>query len=155
MIANIRVRDNGNSYVLCQLDLLRFSQEQVRERMAERGIRDDAFFICGFVDWEVDTVMSLAEAYRLKLVLTKFYDGDDFVIKHLLSRHVKLMDVITEYYRFASIDEVELMQLILKDIDSCKIVQLWSQVGSLPNAIAHYIAQGYVLNTERGFYIKI
>ena len=33
MIANIRIRDSGKSRFLCQLDLMRFSEEQVRERM--------------------------------------------------------------------------------------------------------------------------
>ena len=48
MIANIRIRDSGQSKLLCQLDLMRFSEEQVRERMLERGIRDDTFFCLWF-----------------------------------------------------------------------------------------------------------
>lgn len=43
MIADIRIRSDGNSRSLCQLDLMRFSEEQVRERMRVRGIEDDAF----------------------------------------------------------------------------------------------------------------
>ena len=58
MIAVIRIRNETNSSALCELDLMRFTEEQVRERMSERGIRDGAFFVCGFVDWEVDRVMT-------------------------------------------------------------------------------------------------
>ena len=65
MIGIIRVREDGKSYALCQLDLMRFTEDQVRERMSERGIRDDAFFICGFSDWSVDVVMSFQDAYIL------------------------------------------------------------------------------------------
>ena len=58
MIANIRVLTDGNSRSLCQLDLMKFSKEAVLARMEERGIKEDSFFICGFSDWEVDSIMS-------------------------------------------------------------------------------------------------
>ena len=47
--------------------------------MFERGIRDDTFFVCGFVDWNVDSEMSLTLAsykksgYRTKRVGKNLY----------------------------------------------------------------------------------
>ena len=64
MIANIRMRSSGYSKPLCQLDLMRFSEEQVRERMRVRGIEDDAFFICGFENGNFLSIIScLSEPY--------------------------------------------------------------------------------------------
>ena len=40
MIATIRVRADGSSSELCQLDLMKFSIEGVRQRMEEKGIRE-------------------------------------------------------------------------------------------------------------------
>lgn len=54
MIANIRVLSEGNFEFLFELDIMKYSQEQVLERMNERGIDKDSFFICGITDWAVD-----------------------------------------------------------------------------------------------------
>ena len=51
MIANIRVLREGNFEFLCELDIMKYSQEQVLERMNERDIDKDNFFICGITDW--------------------------------------------------------------------------------------------------------
>lgn len=107
MIANIRIRDSGQSKLLCQLDLIRFSEEQVRERMRERGIRDDTFFVCGFVDWGVDTQMGLSEAYGLKRCIQEFYHGDESIVIHLLKKHVDVKYIISHYYHFISKDEYD------------------------------------------------
>mgnify|MGYP007025964308 CR=1 FL=1 len=107
MIANIRIRDSGQSKLLCQLDLMRFSEEQVRERMRERGIRDDIFFVCGFVDWGVDTQMGLSEAYGLKRCIQEFYHGDESIVIHLLKKHVDVKYIISHYYHFISKDEYD------------------------------------------------
>ncbi len=66
MIANIRVLREGNFEFLCELDIMKYSQDQVHERMNERGIDKGNFFVCGISDWEVDKVMSLDEVYLLK-----------------------------------------------------------------------------------------
>lgn len=107
MIANIRIRDSGQSKLLCQLDLMRFSEEQVRERMRERGIISDTFFVCGFVDWGVDTQMGLSEAYGLKRCIQEFYHGDESIVIHLLKKHVDVKYIISHYYHFISKDEYD------------------------------------------------
>lgn len=43
MIANIRVLNEGNFDYLCELDIMKYSQEQVLERMNERGIDKSNF----------------------------------------------------------------------------------------------------------------
>ena len=66
MIANVRVHADGQSSSLCQLDIMKYPKEVIEARMAERGFSDESFFICGFEDWQVDTIMSLDEAYLLR-----------------------------------------------------------------------------------------
>jgi len=80
MIANIRVLREGNFEFLCELDIMKYSQEQVLERINERGIDKDNFFICGISDWEVDKIMSLDEVYLLKKAVLELYDGDECII---------------------------------------------------------------------------
>lgn len=70
MIANIRVLNEGNFEFLCELDIMKYSRDQILERMKERGIEKDNFFICGISDWQVDKIMSLDEFYS-HLVLKK------------------------------------------------------------------------------------
>lgn len=53
MIAIIRTREDGRSKALCKLDIMNFTESQVRDRMEERGIKDDTFFICGFLIGEL------------------------------------------------------------------------------------------------------
>ena len=73
MIANIRVLNEGNFEFLCELDIMKYSQEQILERMQERGIAKDNFFICGITDWEVDKIMSLDEVYLLKKAVIDYF----------------------------------------------------------------------------------
>lgn len=155
MLANIRIREAGQGRNLCQLDLMRFSQDQVRLRMEERGIRDDSFFVCGFEDWGVDTIMTLGQAYLLKKLIEDFYSGDEYVVSELLKRHVPVLEVVTSFYRFIGTDEVELLQAVFRHSEVSEVVAFWSKVGTFANAIVSYIEQGYVLNTDKGFYLKV
>ena len=141
MIANIRIRDSDHSRLLCQLDLMRFSEEQIRERMRERGIRDDTFFICGFTDWNVDSEMSLTLAYALKRCVQELYDGDETIVVHLLKRHIPVTQIISHYYRLVSKDEVQTVIYLLK------------RDNLLKDILTDYIDCGVLLNTEKGFYV--
>lgn len=154
MIAAIRIRDEISSSSLCELDLMRFTEEQVRERMVERGIRDDAFFVCGFVDWEIDDVMSLQEAYALKACILGLYDGDDYVVKELLKRHKPFGEIISSCYEFCSKDEVETVQKLLSGMDSDELINYFYRVSCWSRLVASYVNAGYLLQTSKGFYLN-
>lgn len=49
MLANIRVHENGQSRFLCELDLMKFTKEQVQERMNERGLDEESFLFAVFL----------------------------------------------------------------------------------------------------------
>ena len=153
MIANIRVHIDGQSRELCLLDLMKFSEEQVRERMEERGFSDESFFICGFSDWEVDSILSLDEAYVLKRMIVELYDGDDFIVVHLLKNHKSFSEIIKHYYRFLTKDEVQLMKILWKNVEISSLVDFFYQVNNWVSAIQAYVEKGVVLNTSKGFYI--
>lgn len=155
MIANIRIRADGNSQSLCQLDLLKFGIDDVRQRMKERGIANDSFFICGFSDWEIDTVLTLEEAYLLKTAIIGLYDGDDYVVRHMLRNHKPISEVISHYYRFLSKDEVEVMQHLLRNQEVSSVVEFFFKANNWISALQLYINQGLILNTKKGFYIQV
>lgn len=152
MIANIRVHENGTSSELCQLDLLKFSEEQVRERMMERGFKDEAFFICGFSDWESDAVMTLDEAYQLVLVINGIYSGDDYVVSELVKRRKTITEIINKAYFYLGKDEVQVLKELLEFAEPVQIVDFWCKVITPANAIKSYEEAGYILHTENGFY---
>lgn len=141
MIANIRIRDSGHSRLLCQLDLIRFSEEQVRERMRERGIRDGTFFVCGFVDWGVDTQMGLSEAYGLKKCIQEFYHGDESIVIHLLKKHVDVKYIVSHYYRFISKDEYDTALYLLEHTNISQFM------------LAKALDDGILVSNEKGFYL--
>lgn len=154
MIAMIRIRDGTSSSALCKLDLMRFTEEQVRERMSERGIRDDTFFVCGFVDWVVERVMTLQEAYALKACILGLYDGDDFIVKELLKHHKPFGEIISSCYEFCSKNEVETVQKLLSGMESEELIDCFYKFCSWPRLVANYINTGYLLQTNKGFYIN-
>lgn len=155
MIANIRIRADGQSSALCPLDLMKFGIDDVRQRMKERGIAKDSFFICGFSDWGVDTVLTLEEAYLLKTAIIGFYDGDDYVVQHMLRNHKPISEVISHYYRFLSKDEVEVMQHLLRNQEVSSVVEFFFKANNWISALQLYINQGLILNTKKGFYIQV
>lgn len=155
MIANIRIRADGQSSALCPLDLMKFGIDDVRQRMKERGIAKDSFFICGFSDWGIDTVLTLEEAYLLKTAIIGFYDGDDYVVQHMLRNHKPISEVISHYYRFLSKDEVEVMQHLLRNQEVSSVVEFFFKANNWISALQLYINQGLILNTKKGFYIQV
>lgn len=155
MIANIRIRADGQSSALCSLDLMKFGIDDVRQRMKERGIAKDSFFICGFSDWGIDTVLTLEEAYLLKTAIIGFYDGDDYIVQHMLRNHKPISEVISHYYRFLSKDETKVMKHLLREADMDSVVDFFFQASSWVNALQTYIDHGIVLNTNKGFYVQI
>ena len=155
MIANIRVLNEGNFEFLCELDIMRYSQEQVLERMKERGIERDNFFICGFSDWEVDKIMSLDEAYVLKKAIEGLYDGDEFIVKFQLQKHIPINDIVTRYYRFCSKDETEAFYEATKKFDYRKVVEWYQSCSSWVCAFQNLVEEGLLLNTPKGFYRKV
>ena len=50
MIASIRVLNEGNFDYLCELDIMKHSQEQIVARLKELGIDKGNFFVCGISD---------------------------------------------------------------------------------------------------------
>lgn len=155
MIANIRIRADGQSSALCPLDLMKFGIDDVRQRMKERGIAKDSFFICGFSDWGIDTVLTLEEAYLLKTAIIGFYDGDDYIVQHMLRNHKPISEVISHYYRFLSKDEVEVMQHLLRNQEVSSVVEFFFKANNWISALQLYINQGLILNTKKGFYIQV
>mgnify|MGYP000905787043 FL=1 len=155
MIANIRVLREGNFEFLCELDIMKYSQEQVLERMNERGIDKSNFFVCGISDWEVDKIMSLDEVYLLKEAVLELYDGDEYVVKFQLQRYVPVIQIVTTYYRFCSKNEVDTIFELTKELDYKSVVDYFFQCGDWVTVFQGFIDQGEILNTPAGFYRKV
>ena len=155
MIANIRVLREGNFEFLCELDIMKYSQEQVLERINERGIDKDNFFICGISDWEVDKIMSLDEVYLLKKAVLDLYDGDDYVVRFQLQRYVPIKKIVSTYYQFCSKDEVATVIQLSKNLDVGLLINYFFKCGNWVTAFQGFVEQGEVLNTPKGFYRKV
>ena len=153
MLANIRVHENGQSRFLCELDLMKFTKEQVQERMNKRGLDEESFFVCGFSDWGVDTIFTLAKAYLLKKIIVDLYEGNEFVVSYLLKQGKSLVDIATRTYRFLTKDEAELMVKLLEHAEFSSVIHFFYKAGSWITAVNSYIEKGVVLNTPKGFYV--
>lgn len=141
MLANIRLRDGTTSRALSAFDLMRFSEEQVRARMAERGYHDEQFRVCGILDWDVDTEMDLATAYALKRAVLELYDGDETVVVHLLKKHIPPLTILRCHYVYVSKDENEvLLSLLQRD-------------GKIASLLQPYLDGMDCLVTSKGFYL--
>ena len=155
MIANIRVLREGNFDYLCELDIMKHSQEQIIARLKELGIDKGNFFICGISDWEVDKIMSLDEVYLLKKAVLELYDGDEYIVKFQLQRYVPIKNIISTYYQFCSKDEVATMIQLSKNLDIGLLINYFFKCGNWVTAFQGFIEQGEILNTPIGFYKKV
>lgn len=155
MIANIRVLNEGNFDYLCELDIMKHSQEQIVARLKELGIDKDSFFVCGIKDWEVDKIMSLDEVYLLKKAVLDLYDGDDYVVRFQLQRYVPIKKIVSTYYQFCSSDEVATVIQLSKNLDIGLLINYFFKCGNWVTAFQGFVEQGEVLNTPKGFYRKV
>ena len=155
MIANIRVLNEGNFDYLCELDIMKYSQEQIVARLKELGIDKGNFFVCGISDWEVDKIMSLDEVYLLKKAVLDLYDGDDYVVRFQLQRYVPIKKIISTYYKFCSKDEVATVIQLSKNLDIGLLINYFFKCGNWVTAFQGFIEQGEILNTPIGFYKKV
>lgn len=155
MIASIRVLNEGNFDYLCELDIMKHSQEQIVARLKELGIDKGNFFVCGISDWEVDKIMSLDEVYLLKKAVLDLYDGDDYVVRFQLQRYVPIKKIISTYYQFSSKDEVATVIQLSKNLDIGLLINYFFKCGNWVTAFQGFVEQGEVLNTPKGFYRKV
>ena len=155
MIANIRVLNEGNFDYLCELDIMKYSQEQIVARLKELGIDKGNFFVCGISDWEVDKIMSLDEVYLLKKAVLDLYDGDDYVVRFQLQRYVPIKKIVSTYYQFCSKDEVATVIQLSKNLDIGLLINYFFKCGNWVTAFQGFVEQGEVLNTSKGFYRKV
>ena len=155
MIANIRVLNEGNFEFLCELDIMKYSRDQILERMKERGIEKDNSFICGISDWQVDKIMSLDEFYLLKKAVLELYDGDEYIVKFQLQRYIPVTKIATTYYRFCSKDEVDTIFELTKELDYKSVIDYFFKCGNWVTVFQGFINQGEVLNTPNGYYRKV
>ena len=155
MIANIRVLNEGNFDYLCELDIMKHSQDQIVARLKELGIDKGNFFVCGITDWEVDKIMSLDEVYLLKKAVLDLYDGDDYVVRFQLQRYVPIKKIISTYYQFSSRDEVATVIQLSKNLDIGLLINYFFKCGNWVTAFQGFVEQGEVLNTPKGFYRKV
>lgn len=155
MIANIRVLNEGNFDYLCELDIMKYSQEQILARLKELGIDKGNFFVCGISDWEVDKIMSLDEVYLLKKTVLDLYDGDDYVVRFQLQRYVPISKIVSTYYQFCSKDEVATVIQLSKNLDIGLLINYFFKCGNWVTAFQGFVEQGEVLNTTKGFYRKV
>lgn len=155
MIANIRVLNEGNFDYLCELDIMKYSQEQIVARLKELGIDKENFFVCGISDWEVDKIMSLDEVYLLKKAVLDLYDGDDYVVRFQLQRYVPIKKIVSTYYQFCSKDEVATVIQLSKNLDIGLLINYFFKCGNWVTAFQGFVEQGEVLNTPAGFYRKV
>lgn len=153
MLAIIRVLEDGHSRHLCDLDLMKFTKEQVQDRMRERGIRDEAFYICGFKDWQLDRILSLDEAYLLKRCLLELYDGDDYLIRFMLREGRSASQICSIHYRFYSKDELAVMNHLLKHTEVDGLLATFQQSHTWANFVMSYHHAGYLLVTPKGYYL--
>ena len=130
MIANIRVLNEGNFDYLCELDIMKHSQEQIVARLKELGIDKGNFFVCGITDWEVDKIMSLDEVYLLKKAVLDLYDGDDYVVRFQLQRYVPIKKIVSTYYKFCSSDEVATVIQLSKNLDVGLLINYFFKCGN-------------------------
>ena len=150
MIANIRVLNEGNFEFLCELDIMKYSRDQILERMKDRGIEKDNFFICGISDWEVDKIMSLDEVYLLKKAVLELYDGDEYIVKFQLQHYIPVTKIATRYYRFCSKNEVDTIFELTKELDYKSVVDYFFQCGNWVTVFQGFVEQGEILNTPIG-----
>ena len=155
MIANIRVLNEGNFDYLCELDIMKHSQEQIVARLKELGIDKGNFLICGITDWEVDKIMSLDEVYWLKKAVLDLYDGDDYVVRFQLQRYVPIKKIVSTYYQFCSSDEVATVIQLSKNLDIGLLINYFFKCGNWVTAFQGFVEQGEVLNTPKGCYRKV
>ncbi|OBZ00650.1 hypothetical protein BBG03_03445 [Streptococcus dysgalactiae subsp. equisimilis] len=154
MLARIRLHENGEGQNLPKVvDLLRFSEEDIRNRLVELGYPyDSELLVTGFEDWDVEYNMSLTQAYMLKVVLVGYYDNDEHILVHQLKRRIPILDICLNHYKFLSKNEVEAMQHILKNCEMNSVVEFFFKSKNWVNAVSAYIANGDLLNTSKGFY---
>ncbi|HEN0625041.1 hypothetical protein [Streptococcus uberis] len=154
MIAIIRTHEKGRSQLLCELDIMQFTENRIRERMQERGIRDDTFFVCGFSDWGIDRSISLSDCFLLKKCINELYDGNDYIVRFLLRKGESVFKIVSQYYQFSSSDEKVVMSEILINRDLSFIINYWCESITWVNAVKRFEDDGLLLRTEKGFFIR-
>lgn len=158
MLARVRLHKSGiGSWLPKVVDLFRFSEEDIRQRLVDVGLSyDEELLVVAIDDWGLEKNMSLSEAYKLKALIQEEYSGDEFVVVHLLKNcYLSVSDVINRRYSFLSQDEEEAMIAMSREYDSEILMKMFYRANNWVSLIVAFVNSGEILNTSRGFYKKI
>ncbi|MEX2785401.1 hypothetical protein AB3331_09440 [Streptococcus sp. H49] len=153
MIATVRLVDDTGVSTLCELDLMRFSEGQVRERMRERGFKDDSFFVCAFSDWGVDRVMSLREAYQLKRYIISHCSGDEQLMIELLKQHWSVTDIVNCRFTFIGEGDLVILKRLFEGRSTDNIARIVHAMGNCADIITIFAQTNKLLLTQKGAYL--
>lgn len=155
MLAKIRVVKNGNSLPLPKaVDLLRFSQEDIRSRLVDMGYPyDSELLVVGFEDWEVERTMTLNEAYLLKVTFEKYYDCDEAVIVYLLRSNRTVRDAIYDHYRLLATNELDTAKKLFENLSKEELIEKMFGCGTWINLLQGYLDSHELLICNQKFYI--
>lgn len=153
MQAKIRLYEKGQGYTLPKpVDLLKFDENAIRERLVDYGYSYDAELnVVEFVDWEVVRTMPLRDAYLLKVVLEKGYDGDETVLVYMLkSPKFTLDDCIFELFKYEGNTEENLLAMLLRN----ELTR--SRTKSFINdLVSSLVEEKEMLQTPKGYYSRL
>ncbi|WP_273451256.1 hypothetical protein [Streptococcus ferus] len=155
MLAKVKVIENNQARTLTDsLDLFKYSEERVYDRIVELGYSSKAeVLVLGFTDWDVGGLsMPLHQAYYYKRIIESKYAGDEYIVSYLLSRHVSVSAISNGSYRFISKSDYKTLQHFFKDSTKEQIISAFKVAGSWNDVILMFVQEGLLLNTPRGFY---
>ncbi|HEM3642586.1 TPA: hypothetical protein U1C81_000550 [Streptococcus suis] len=157
MLAKIRFYDKGIGSTLPKLiDLERFSEEEIRQRMVDYGHDyDSELLIVAIDDWNIQRTLTLDEAYSIRNLVRDVYVGDEFLVCHLLQKQLPVSEILSLRYVFLSKDEEECMVKVSKYYEADALVHLFFKMKTWGNFMCAFIVTGHILNTSRGFYFKV
>lgn len=156
MLVQVRFFDdkqNGHNLPK-MIDLNRFSEEDIRNRLVDYGIAYDTELTVTYIaDLEVKVQMNLKMAYVLTKAINELYDGDTFVVSCLLKAKWTPYEIVTNYFVFETTDEKELLKEIFKSCGEDKMINCFVNGLTSADILTEFTRRGYVLNTPKGFYL--
>lgn len=158
MLAKIRLYKDGSGQFLPRpVDLMRFNEEDIRQRLVDLGYDYHSdLMIVGFEDWQIERILTLEEAYRIRDLIKSAYSGNDFLVCHMLGNHsFSIESILTNRYAFLSKDEEEAMVEVSKYYDADTLIRIFRKTNTWVNFIVAFVSSGELLNTSQGFYFKV
>lgn len=154
MLAVLRRYTDTGSEHLATVDLMHYSPKQIVRSLVKNDTSINEIMVVGFEDWNIKRVMTIVEAYQLRLYIENECQGDESLVKLLLKKCWDIASILACRFSLVEGGDREILTALFEGRTTENIANIVYAMGNARQIITGFMMTGKVVATSKGFYLS-